>query len=158
MEYDVFYGVRDSMTYSQRLMVPSETRNIQSGPLAIWLHASFLCLFLSGVSAWAAISIEDVEDTEVYRDRVSFLVRTEAGFDYTAELNGKPIATDVWIEIDPTSQEIIERFGSGPNISFADSLEMLKKAGFSSVDLHTMSGEPFTGGPEPYWLWALARK
>lgn len=88
------------MTYSQRLMVPSETRNIQSGPLAIWLHASFLCLFLSGVSAWAAISIEDVEDTEVYRDRVSFLVRTEAGFDYTAELNGKPIATDVWIEID----------------------------------------------------------
>ena len=74
------------------------------------------------------------------------------------ETDDSGIHHDVWIEIDPTSQEIIERFGSGLNISFADSLEMLKKAGFSSVDLYTISGEPFTGGPEPYWLWALTRK
>jgi len=88
------------MTYSQRLSVLSETRHFPSCPLFTWLRASFLCLLLSGASAWAAISIEGVEDTEVYKDRVSFLVRTEAGFDYTAELNGKPIATDVRIEID----------------------------------------------------------
>ena len=100
MEYDVFYGVRDSMTYPQRLAVLSETPRIQSCPLATRLCASFLCLLLSSALAQAAISIEGVEDTEVYKDHVSFLVRTEGGFDHTAELNGKPIATDVWIEID----------------------------------------------------------
>ncbi len=88
------------MTYSQRLSVLSETRHIQSCLLPTRLCASFLCLLLSGTLAQAAISIEGVEDTEVYKDRVSFLVRTEAGFDYTAELNGRPIGTDVWVEID----------------------------------------------------------
>ncbi len=88
------------MTCSQRLAVLSGTRCIQSCPPATWFRASLLCLLLSGVLAQAAILIEGIEDKEVYRDHVSFLVRTEVGFDYAAELNGKPIVTDVWIEID----------------------------------------------------------
>jgi len=51
-------------------------------------------------AARAQISIEGVEDKEVYRDRVSFTVRSEDGFEYAVRLNGEPIPTDVPIEVD----------------------------------------------------------
>ncbi len=51
-------------------------------------------------SAQAQISIVGVTDKTVYPDIVSFRVNSEAGYDYTVELNGVAVATDVWIEID----------------------------------------------------------
>ena len=55
--------------------------------------------------AWAAlaraqISVDGVEDKEVYRDRVSFTVHSENSFEYAARLNDEPVATDVPIEVD----------------------------------------------------------
>jgi hypothetical protein len=63
------------------------------------LVTSLVSLLVSATSGLAAITIEGVADKKVYADRVSFTVRTEAGFDYTAELNGKPVATDVRVEV-----------------------------------------------------------
>jgi hypothetical protein len=40
----------------------------------------------------AAITIDGVEDKEVYANRVTFTIQTEVGFEYTAQLNGAPIA------------------------------------------------------------------
>ena len=59
-----------------------------------------MCLLAWAGLARAQISIEGVEDKEVYRDRVSFTVHSEAGFEYTARLNGEPVATDVPVEVD----------------------------------------------------------
>jgi len=56
-------------------------------------------LALAG-SAQAQISIDGVTDKTVYADTVSFIVNSEAGYDYTVELNGVSVATDVWIEVD----------------------------------------------------------
>jgi hypothetical protein len=63
------------------------------------MRYSFLCLFLSASSGLAAITIEGVTDKKVYADRVSFTIRSEAGFDYTATLNGRPVAVDVRAEV-----------------------------------------------------------
>jgi len=59
----------------------------------------FLSLLALAASTSAQISIEGVADRKVYSDSVSFIVNSEAGFDYTAELNGISVATDVSIEV-----------------------------------------------------------
>ncbi|MBN1362831.1 MAG: hypothetical protein JW993_19690 [Sedimentisphaerales bacterium] len=61
--------------------------------------AFVLVLLLEARVAFAQISVEGVADQEVYRDRVSFTVHSEAGYEYTASLNGESIATDVPIEV-----------------------------------------------------------
>jgi hypothetical protein len=59
-----------------------------------------LILFgLTGFS-FAQISIDGVSDKKVYKDKVSFTVISEIDFDYTVELNGVQIETDVTVEID----------------------------------------------------------
>ncbi len=50
-------------------------------------------------SALAAITVDGVADKKVYADRVSFTVRSEAEYDYTAELNGAPVAVGVAVEV-----------------------------------------------------------
>jgi len=60
----------------------------------------FLCLLVLASSALAQISIDGVSDKRVYNDKVSFTVRSERGYDYTVELNGNPIGTDVSVEVD----------------------------------------------------------
>ncbi|UCG59748.1 MAG: hypothetical protein JSU70_09560 [Phycisphaerales bacterium] len=60
----------------------------------------FLSLLALAGSGQAQISIEGVTDRKVYGDSVSFKVSSEEGFDYTVELNGNPVATDVSIEVD----------------------------------------------------------
>ena len=50
-------------------------------------------------SATAAISITGVADKTVYADSVTFTVNYEAGYDYTCDLNGDPVATDVAIDV-----------------------------------------------------------
>jgi hypothetical protein len=64
------------------------------------LTVSFLCLLLSASSGRAAITIDGVADKKVYADRVTFTVRSEAGSDATATLNGVPVATDVPVKVD----------------------------------------------------------
>lgn len=59
-----------------------------------------LGLFAIAGPALAAISISGVADNQKYNDSVSFTINSEAGFDYTAQLNGAAIATDVAIEVD----------------------------------------------------------
>ena len=59
------------------------------------MRYSFLCLLLSASSGLAAITIDGVTDKKVYADRVSFTVRSEAGYDFTVTLNGSPVAVDV---------------------------------------------------------------
>ncbi len=66
-------------------------------PASIW--AVWFGWFLPGSLLLAQISIEGVEDQEVYRDQVSFRVLAEAGFDYTVLLNGEPKPADVLVEI-----------------------------------------------------------
>jgi len=63
------------------------------------MRYSFLCLLLSASSGLAAITVEGVTDKKVYADRVAFTVRPEAGFEFTATLNGRPIAADVRTEV-----------------------------------------------------------
>lgn len=58
-----------------------------------------LSLLAFAGSAQAQISIVGVTDKTVYPDIVSFIVNSEAGFDYTAELNGVSVGADVSIEI-----------------------------------------------------------
>ncbi|MCU0914017.1 MAG: hypothetical protein MUC88_05580 [Planctomycetes bacterium] len=61
---------------------------------------ALLCALLLASSGRAAITIEGVTDKKVYADRVSFVVRAEAGFETTAELNGKPVATDISMKVE----------------------------------------------------------
>ncbi len=86
------------MRYSQDLPVSSEKPcdTLHRGTERAW--AMFACLLLSATSGRAAITVDGVTDKKVYADRVSFTVRSEAGFDYTATLNGRPVAVDVRTE------------------------------------------------------------
>jgi SAM-dependent methyltransferase len=70
---------------------------------------------------------------------------------------------DVWITVDVEKQLVIEEYAecdcketalAGPGCLDA----MLKSAGFRDVELRTMEGVPFAGGPDPYWLWLMAYK
>jgi len=69
-------------------------------PGNVLAFACLMCLLAWAGAAQAQISVDGVEAKEVYRDRVSFTVHSEAGFEYTARLNGEPIPTDVSIEVD----------------------------------------------------------
>lgn len=87
------------MRYSQGSMVPSERRCGVSRRGAKWFGVMFLWSLLSATSGRAAITIDGVTDMKVYADRVSFTVRAEVGFDYTATLNGRPVAVNVRTEV-----------------------------------------------------------
>jgi len=58
-----------------------------------------LCVLATASSGLAAITIEGVADQKVYADHVTLTVRSEPGYTYTAELNGKPVAVDVAVEV-----------------------------------------------------------
>jgi hypothetical protein len=60
---------------------------------------SLACLLVPAASALAAITIDGVADKTVYANRVSFTVRTEAGYDYSAWLNGVSVAVGVAVEV-----------------------------------------------------------
>jgi len=66
---------------------------------SLWCLIVILCLSPLAGPGWAKITVDGVEDKEVYSNRVSFTVRSEVGFDYTAELNGQPAAIDVPVEV-----------------------------------------------------------
>jgi hypothetical protein len=64
------------------------------------MRYSFLCLLLAATPVWAAITVDGVADKKVYADRVTFTVRSEAGYDFTATLNDAAVATDVPLKVD----------------------------------------------------------
>ncbi len=65
----------------------------------VWGLFCFFSVLALGGSAGGQISIEGVGDKQVYGNRVSFTVNSEAGYDYTVELNWASIATDVSVEV-----------------------------------------------------------
>lgn len=67
-----------------------------SRELTVW----FLYLLFSAPSGLAAITIDGVADKKVYADRVTFTVRAEAGSDFTATLNGVPVAVGAPVKVD----------------------------------------------------------
>ncbi len=91
------------MKGSQRSTVTSDNSRGPFHPKAIWFWSWLLCLLLGSASVRAAITIEGVTDKKVYADRVSFTIRSEAGFEYTAELTSttvvRTIAPDVRVEV-----------------------------------------------------------
>jgi hypothetical protein len=87
------------MRHSQESMVASAKRDSRPDPQGRRALAIFACLLLSATLGRAAITIEGVADKKVYPDRVSFTVRSEAGFEYTATLNGRLVAVDVRTEV-----------------------------------------------------------
>ena len=59
------------------------------------LATSLVSLLVSAPSVWATITVDGVTDKKVYADRVTFTVRSEAGSDFTATLNGVSVAVGV---------------------------------------------------------------
>ncbi len=59
-----------------------------------------LCLIGPSSSALAAITITGLQDKKVYANRVAFTIQSEAGFEYTAQLNGKPVAVGTSVTVD----------------------------------------------------------
>ena len=65
---------------------------------------------------------------------------------------------DVWITIDPDRALITEKFGRFRPISLDEKTDIIRRAGFSHVELRTMEGEVLVGDNGPYWLWVVGRK
>lgn len=70
----------------------------RTGSPARLLRLAFVLVWAG--AGWAQTWVEGVEDREVYKDRVSFVVPSEEGLETTASLNGWPVATDVSVTID----------------------------------------------------------
>lgn len=62
-----------------------------------------------------------------------------------------------WIEINPETDTITEKTAV-TDAKPVDIPTILRECGFTGIEQMTMSGEAFTGGPEPYWLWLVADK
>jgi len=89
-----------------------------------------LNLFALVSSGLAQISIEGVEDQVIYGGSVSFIVNSEEGFDYTVELNGDPIATDVSIEVnEPEYYELyVHRIEQPPGVEESILVQFIVRA------------------------------
>jgi SAM-dependent methyltransferase len=65
---------------------------------------------------------------------------------------------DVWITIDPQRDVIEEKTNIVEHpMNLDQKIQALKKAGFKEIKLYTMEGQVFSGGPEPCWLWLVAK-
>jgi hypothetical protein len=65
-----------------------------SGLAQIWVPIS------QSFREMGSLSIDGISDKGVYADKVSFIVRSEIGYDYTAELNSESIKTDIAVEVE----------------------------------------------------------
>ena len=63
---------------------------------------------------------------------------------------------DEWIEINPATGKIVEKSSVFKPSDRSDA-EMLQDNGFTT-EFRTMSCGVFSGGPDEYWLWLVARK
>jgi len=85
------------------------------------------------------------------QDGVYYLERHE-----TDESTG--VREDVWITIDPEQAVITEKSNRFKPISLDAKIDILRRAGFSHVELCTMDGAVQEEGNGPYWLWVVGRK
>jgi SAM-dependent methyltransferase len=69
------------------------------------------------------------------------------------------IHEDAWITINPQLELIEERVNTTERpMALDQKMHVMKKAGFHPVELRTMDGRIFSGGPDPYWLWLVGRR
>jgi len=80
--------------------VPWFKKSLSLPPRRFVLYLVCLSLFILTDPGLAQISIVGVSDKKIYKDKVSFTVISETDYDYTVELNGDPIKTDVVVEVD----------------------------------------------------------
>ncbi len=88
------------MKYSWDFSAPSFVSGIMHRGRLGQALVCLLFLLITAGSVSAQISIVGVSDEEIYVDSVSFIVNSEAGYDYTVELNGVSVPTDVSIEVE----------------------------------------------------------
>ena len=93
-------GEREALKYSQSFATHLGRLGSLLRQRLILGMVCLLSLFVLARSELAQIAIEGATDRQVYRDRVSFTVSSEEGFDYTVALNGDPLPVDVSVEID----------------------------------------------------------
>ena len=75
--------------------------------MKVFLCFCFLSVLVLAGSASAAITVTGVVDKTVYADMVTFTVNSEAGYDYTCDLNGESVPTDIPVEVnDPEYYEL----------------------------------------------------
>jgi hypothetical protein len=79
------------------LFFPVMKRFIREG----WVLSLFSLIFFTApsVSPAADISVQGLNDKQVYSNSVTFTVNSEEGYDYIAELNGVSVEIDVPIEV-----------------------------------------------------------
>jgi hypothetical protein len=100
-----------------------------------------LSLFALAGSGLAQISIDGLSDKKVYKNKVSFTVISEIDYDYTVELNGNPIETDVAVEVDEPEYYELPRWSPYPPIDSAT-------AEFVGAELHIIAPAEYPMGLE----------
>jgi SAM-dependent methyltransferase len=68
------------------------------------------------------------------------------------------VREDAWITVDPGQALIAEKVGRFKPISLDDKLELLRRAGFSKVQVCTMDGAALAEDGGPYWVWVVGSK
>lgn len=75
---------------------------------------------------------------------------------------GRDLRTDEWITIDTANDVIKERFiesrASESKLRMYENANTILRPEFGIIEFLTLDGTKFTGGPDPYWLWCIARK
>ena len=87
------------MKSSPRLLLTQFQKSCSRHSIFLAISGLFFCL-LSASSVFAQITITGITTQTIYADKATFTVNTEAGYDYTAELNGKPVATGAAVQVD----------------------------------------------------------
>jgi len=69
------------------------------------------------------------------------------------------VRENAWITIDP-QRDVIEQRTVTPQrpVSLDQKMQVMKEVGFDRVEIRTMEGQLFVGGPEPGWLWIVGRR
>jgi len=92
--------------------------------------SALLCLLALAASATAAITVSGVTDKEVYANRVAFTIQSEAGFEYTALLNGKSVAVGTSVAVtEPNYYELdVQRRNSSSGAEESRTLQFIIRA------------------------------
>jgi hypothetical protein len=148
-------------------------------PLAEYLKKGFVSFFgaFKGATGLGNLQVKPAWDfmaggdgrsvhTEWFRSAIGqvHLSWNQLGAPFLVEFDKEHSATgkheDVWITIDTERQEVIEEYEEAEHACKSPTYvaDTIRLAGFTEVELRRMDGAAFTGGPEPYWLWLVAKK
>ncbi len=88
--------------------LPQTSSGISISRMTQYIPVSFLGILVIASTCLAQITVTGIADKKIYADRVSFTVLSEAGYDYTSELNGISVITDTSITInEPQYYELL---------------------------------------------------